>query len=61
MATWSYAENEGTVVEPEKIKLKTAGVFYKDIASFCQLAHIAVHPCLREPKEVDCLGAGVGR
>jgi len=55
MATWSYKENEGVMVDPEKIKFKTTGSFYKDIASFCNLAHIKVHPSLREPKEVNNL------
>ena len=50
---WSYAENEAIQVDPATIKFKPTGVFYKDIATFCNLASIKIHPCLRPPKEVN--------
>ena len=49
---WSYAENEAIEVNHSAIKFKPTGFFYTDIATFCDLALIKVHPSLRPPKEV---------
>ena len=52
-ACWSYAENEAVNFELDKTPFKTTGSFYRDIAAYCELAKVKVHPCLREPKEVS--------
>jgi hypothetical protein len=49
---WSYSVNESINVDPASISFNPTGDFYKDIASFCELAKIRVHPFLRESNSV---------
>ncbi len=45
---WSYSENQSTPFDPTAVVFQPTGSFYKDIADYCALASIKVHPCLRE-------------
>ena len=48
--SWSYLENQAINFDPASIQFKPSGSFYKDIADFCELAKIKVHPCFKESK-----------
>ncbi len=49
---WTYAENQSIPFDPTTIQFKPAGSFYADMAGYCELAKIRLHPCFREPKSV---------
>jgi len=49
---WSYSVNESINVDLGSINFNPTGDFYKDIATFCELAKIRVHPFLREVNPV---------
>ena len=50
--SWSYAENQSIELDPTAIEFKPAGTFYQDIAAYCELAKIKVHPSFKETKIV---------
>lgn len=53
---WSYSVNESVNVDPTAVAFNPSGDFYKDVATFCELAKIRVHPFLHEPDPVLLFG-----
>jgi len=49
---WSYTENQLIPFDPTAVEFQPTGDFYKDIATYCSLIKIVVHPFLKEPNFV---------
>ena len=52
---WSYAENQAIPFDPTTVVFKPTGSFYPDMAAYCELAGIKLHPSFRECKPVKNL------
>lgn len=49
---WEYSDNESVAFDPNMIKFKPTGAFYKDMADYCDLAGLHIHPSFDKPKKV---------